>query len=140
MTGSGGLPGSSGDPDRERLPDAERIPDADWESMVSGIEAQSGFVPEMSTDEIRERLEEDEDWVPPAPERIGWRSAPPLFVLSVVGLVGGVGALLVMAIFFRPVPGIAVLVLLGISMASGLLLFLNLPAEHRSDPGGGAQV
>ncbi|WP_101650321.1 hypothetical protein [Brevibacterium ihuae] len=140
MTGPRDPHGPHDGPEWERLPGDERVPDADWDALVTGISDQSGFVPEMSPEEIREQLAEDEDWVPPEPERIGWRSAPPLFVLAIVGLIGGITGLVVLAIFFRPVPGFAVLALLGISMVSGLLLFLNLPEEHREGRGGGAEV
>ncbi|GAA4285579.1 hypothetical protein GCM10022261_31100 [Brevibacterium daeguense] len=132
-------PGSEDVPDWERIPEQDRVPDADWEELVAGLNSEAGFVPEMSAEEIRERLAEDEEWHAPEPEQVGWRKAPPLFVLAVVGVLGGIGTLLVCAIFFRPIPGYLVLVLLAVILVSGLLLFLNLPDE-RGTEGDGARV
>lgn len=126
-------------PEWEQIPEEDRVPDRDWDELVAGLDAETGFVPEMSVEEIRERLEEDEDWHAPEPEQVGWRKAPPLFVLAVVGVLGGIGTLLVCAIFFRPIPGYLVLALLAIILVSGLLLFLNLPDE-RGTRGDGARV
>ncbi|WP_349827751.1 hypothetical protein [Brevibacterium litoralis] len=132
--------GPSGSPDAERAPAEDRVSDEDWRAVVEGLARPTGFVPEMSRDEIREALEDEEEWTPPPAPRVGWRTAAPVVVLGWLMSLGGVAFLLLGAIFFRPLPGWLVLLLVVIVLLGATILFLRLPKDRPSDPGSGAQV
>ncbi|MFB9775147.1 hypothetical protein [Brevibacterium otitidis] len=128
------------DPTWDSLGDGERVADDEWSELVSGINRDYGFVPEMSADEIRDALAEDEEWHPPEPAPVGWRTAPPLFVLGLLGLIGGIIALLLSAFILRALPGFVLAVIIVVILLSTVIVIRHLP-EHRSpDDGDGAQV
>lgn len=133
-------PGPENEPERERAPEGERVADAEWEEFVAGIREQTGFVPEMSRDEVREALEDADDWHPPEPAPIGWRTAAPAVVLAWVAVLGGLTAVVVGAVFFRPIPGWATLALIVVVLLGALTLFIRLPRDRKYDGGDGAEV
>jgi ABC-type branched-subunit amino acid transport system permease subunit len=122
--------------DPEALPEAERIADAEWQAFVAELRGQTAAVPEVSPEEIRDVLD-DEDWSPPEPEPVGWRTASPTLVLGLVGALGGLLALLLGAVFLRPLPGWALLVLLTVTLASAAVLFTRLPGSRNPEADGG---
>lgn len=128
---SGREPGDDGTPGAESLPEGERIDDATWSSFVDNITWRTSPSPDIPPEEVREALD-DEEWVPPEPDPIGWRTTSPSLVLGLIGALGGAFALFVVAVFVRPVPGWILLVLIAVTLASAGVLFTHLP--KRRDP------
>ncbi|WP_051297741.1 hypothetical protein [Brevibacterium album] len=121
------------EPERpEELPAEDRVADADWQDFVDSIRMTTARGSEIAPEEVREALD-DEDWTPPEPAPVGWRTASPALVLGFVGALGGLAALLLGALFLRPFPGWAMLVLLAVTIASAAVLFTRLPRVR--DPG-----
>lgn len=128
------------EPTWDALDDSERVDDTRWEDLVSDINRDQGFVPEMSSDEIRDALAEDEEWQPPDPGPVGWRTASPLFMLGIVGLIGGISALVLSAFLFRGLPGYALVGIIVVILLSTFVLIRHLPQYRSPDDGDGAQV
>ena len=116
--------------EHESLPDAQQVDDATWSSFVDNIQWHTSTAPDVSAAEIDDVLEDD--WTPPDPGPVGWRTSSPSLVLGLIGALGGLLAVLGMAVFLRPVPGWAVLIAVTVTVASAALLFSHLPA--RRDP------
>ena len=128
------------EPTWDALDDSERIDDTQWKDLVSDINRDQGFVPEMSSDEIRDALADDEEWQPPDPGPVGWRTASPLFMLGIVGLIGGITALVLSAFLFRGLPGYALIGIIMVILLSTFVLIRRLPQYRSPDDGDGAQV
>lgn len=119
------------EPAAESLPDDQRIDDTTWSSFVDNIHWHTSTVPDVTPDEIRDVLD-DAEWVPPDPDPIGWRTTSPSLVLGLIGALGGAFVLFVVTVFFRPVPGWLLLVVIAVIVASAAVLFSHLPS--RRDP------
>lgn len=130
--GDGGDPDSpdEGSVDHEALPDAQQVDDDTWSEFVDNLRWHTSGAPEVTPDEIDDVLEDD--WTPPDPGPVGWRTSSPSLVLGLIGSLGGLLAILTMAVFLRPAPGWAVLVAVTVTVASALVLFSHLPT--RRDP------
>lgn len=116
--------------DHEALPDAQQVDDDTWSEFVDNLRWHASSAPEVTPDEIDDVLEDD--WTPPDPGPVGWRTSSPSLVLGLIGSLGGFLAVLTMAMFVRPVPGWAVLVAVTVTVASALVLFSHMPT--RRDP------
>ncbi len=133
-------PGQS-EPEWERLNESERVSDDDWNSVVAGFDSPPAVNSEMPADLVADEISARYDnWQQPPPPEVGWRHADPLFVLAVIAVLGGIATLLIGALFFRPMPGWLVLVLICCVLAGGLLLFRRLPNERRDPGDDGASV
>lgn len=132
-----GNEGDERDPEEERTPDTESLPahervdDSTWSSFVDNITWHTSPSPDIPPDEVREALDEEE-WVPPEPDPIGWRTTSPSLVLGLFGALGGAIALFIVAIFLRPVPGWLLLITIAVTVGSAAVLFTHLP--QRRDP------
>lgn len=118
-------------PETESLPEDERVDDSTWSSFVDNITWHTSPSPDIPPDEVREALD-DEEWIAPEPEPIGWRTTSPSLVLGLFGALGGAFALFIIAIFLRPVPGWILLVTIAVTVGSAAVLFTHLP--QRRDP------
>ncbi|AOP53697.1 MAG: hypothetical protein ACTMKZ_11435 [Brevibacterium aurantiacum] len=127
-------------PESEQLGDSSRISDSHWEDLVNQIAEPSAMMGDMPADEVRERLEEDEGWEPGPAAPIGWRTASPTLMLSVVATFGAVLLLLLGVIFFRPLPGWFLLVGIAVGLGGAVGLFFHLPTNRSSDGDNGASV
>lgn len=136
MTASGPTPGDD-DQRPEALPESEQIDDDTWSSFVDGIRWHTSSAPEVTPEEIQDVLD-DEDWTPPDPEPVGWRTSSPSLVLGFTGAMGGLFVLFVLAVFVRPVPGWALIVVITVVVASAAVLFSHLPGRRDPFSDGGA--
>ncbi|GAA1868455.1 hypothetical protein [Brevibacterium marinum] len=127
-------------PESERLGDSSRVSDRDWEDLVNQIAEPSAMMGDMPVDEVRERLEEEERWEPGPAEPIGWRTASPTLVLSVIATFGAVLLLLIGTVFFRPLPGWFLLVGIAVGLGGAVGLFFHLPSSRSGDGDNGASV
>lgn len=118
-------------PASESLPDDQRVDDTTWSSFVDNIHWHTSPAPDVMPEEVRDVLD-DADWVPPEPEPIGWRTTSPSLVLGLIGALGGAFVLFVITVFFRPVPGWLLLIVIAVIVASAAVLFSHLPS--RRDP------
>ena len=127
-------------PESERLADSSRISDSHWNDLVNQIAEPSAPMGDIPVDEVRERLEDDEAWEPGPAEPIGWRTASPTLVLSVLATFGAVALLLIGAIYFRPLPGWYLLLGIAVGLGGAVGLFFHLPSTRSADDGDGAAV
>lgn len=128
-------------PEPERIGDSSRISDSHWDDLVARISEPDAPMSEMPVEEIRERLEETERWEPEPAAPIGWRTAPPTFMLSVAATLGAVVLLIVGAVLFRPLPTWFLLVGLAVGIGGAVGLFFHLPTRSRTEGGdNGASV
>ncbi|MDN5550668.1 MAG: hypothetical protein L0G54_08145, partial [Brevibacterium sp.] len=99
-----------------------------------------GMMGDLPADVVSERLDEDEGWEPGPAAPIGWRTASPTLMLSVVATFGAVLLLLLGVIFFRPLPGWFLLVGIAVGLGGAVGLFFHLPTNRSSDGDNGASV
>lgn len=129
-----------GVPDSEKLDENSRISDSAWDDLVGQIAQPSAGMSEIPVEEVREALEEDEGWEPEPAAPVGWRTAPPTLVLSLVSTLGAVVLLLIGVVFFRPVPGWYLLVGVAVGLGGAVGLFFHLPKYRSIDGDNGASV
>lgn len=128
-------------PEPERIgEDRSRVSDDEWASLVDQIAEPSAPMGDMPVDDVREALEATERWEPEPAEPIGWRTASPTLVLSVLAALGAVVLLLVGVIFFRPLPDWYLLIGLAVGVGGAVGLFFHLPKHRSADGGDGASV
>lgn len=132
---------------RNQIPDSEqigedpaRISDSQWEDLVHQIAEPSAAMADIPADDVRDALEENEGWQPGPAEPIGWRTASPTLVLSLLATLGAVVLLLVGVIFFRPLPGWYLFVGIAVGLGGAIGLFFHLPATRKADGDDGASV
>lgn len=128
-------------PESERLGESSKVSDSHWDDLVAQISEPDAAMSEMPVEEIRDRLEATERWQPEPAAPIGWRTAPPTFVLSVLATFGAVVLLIIGAIFFRPLPTWFLLVGLAVGIGGAVGLFFHLPGQSKTEGGdSGASV
>lgn len=127
-------------PESERLGDSSRISDSHWEDLVNQIAEPSAAMGDMPVEEVRDRLEEEEGWSPGPAQPIGWRTASPTLMLSVIATFGAVLLLLIGVVFFRPVPGWYLLIGIAVGLGGAVGLFFHLPKNRSVDGDNGAAV
>lgn len=132
----------SGDsvPEWERLSEDERVRDEDWDAIVADFGRSTAYNSEVSAEEVTEYLEQREDWEGPVVEKVNLSDAQPARVVSLVALVGGILAIIVLVLFVRPVPMWASIVCVVAAAGGGVGAIFTLPKERRHDDDGGAQV
>ena len=132
----------SGDsvPEWERLSEDERVRDEDWDAIVADFGRSTAYNSEVSAEEVTEYLEQREDWDGPVVEQVHLRDAQPARVVSLVALVGGIVALIIMVLFVRPVPMWASVVCVIAAAGGGVGAIFTLPKDRRLDDDGGAHV
>ena len=127
-------------PEWERLSEDERVRDEDWDAIVADFGRSTAYNSEVSAEEVTEYLEQREDWEGPVVEKVNLSDAQPARVVSLVALVGGILAIIVLVLFVRPVPMWASIVCVVAAAAGGVGAIFTLPKERRHDDDGGAQV
>ena len=127
-------------PEWERLSEDERVRDEDWDAIVADFGRSTAYNSEVSAEEVTEYLEQREDWEGPVVEKVNLSDAQPARVVSLVALVGGILAIIVLVLFVRPVPMWASIVCVVVAAAGGVGAIFTLPKERRHDDDGGAQV
>lgn len=128
-------------PDSERIgEDPARISDSQWEDLVQQIAEPAAPMADIPVEEVRDALEESEGWEPGPAEPIGWRTASPTLVLSLLATLGAVVLLLIGVIFFRPLPGWYLLVGIAVGLGGAIGLFFHLPTNRSVDGDDGASV
>ena len=106
------------------------VSDEEWKEVVSALQAESSFVAEMTPNEVREALDEQDGWNKPPPPHIGWRSARPGFLVSLVCACLGVLSLIMTAVFFRDAPSFVVFGLVAVVIGAAIGLFFCIPQER----------
>jgi hypothetical protein len=104
--------------------------EAEWLDLVARLEAtDSELVPEPGPRDFS-MLEDDEDeaFVPPEPAPLG--AGEPLVVLAWLAVAGGPVGLLLIAMFWRGAPTVAVLGIIVLVIAAAGYLISRLPAER----------
>ena len=128
-------------PESETIGDSSRVSDSHWEDVVARLSEPDAPMSEMPVEEIRERLAGAEHWEPEPAAPIGWRTAPPTLMLSVVATFGAVVLLIIGAVLFRPLPQWFLLVGLAVGIGGAIGLFFHLPKQSRTEGGdSGASV
>ena len=128
-------------PESETIGDSSRVSDSHWEDVVARLSEPDAPMSEMPVEEIRERLADAEHWEPEPAAPIGWRTAPPTLMLSVVATFGAVVLLIIGAVLFRPLPQWFLLVGLAVGIGGAIGLFFHLPKQSRTEGGdSGASV
>ncbi|WP_309130371.1 hypothetical protein [Brevibacterium sp.] len=127
-------------PEPEQVGDSSRISDSAWNDLVSRFDDPSGAAADMPSDEVRERLEETERWQPEPAAPIGWRTASPTLMLSVLAAFGALIALLIGVVFFRPLPGWFLPVSIAVLLGGAVGLFFHLPKQRGFGDDNGAAV
>ncbi|EFG47101.1 hypothetical protein HMPREF0183_1621 [Brevibacterium mcbrellneri ATCC 49030] len=127
-------------PEWERLSEDERVRDEDWDAIVADFGRSTAYNSEVSAEEVTEYLEQREDWEGPVVDKVDLRDAQPARVVSLVALVGGILAIIVVALFVRPVPLWGTVMCVAVAAGGGVGAIFTLPKDRRADDDGGAQV
>ncbi len=126
-------------PGPEQVGDSARVSDSLWSDLVGRLDEPSAATADMSAEEVRERLEETERWEPEPAAPIGWRTASPTLVLSMIATFGAIAGVLLGVIFFRPLPGWFLPVSIAVGLGGAVGLFFHLPKQrHLGDDNGAA--
>lgn len=129
------------EPDWDKLDPGNRVDDSQWDSIVASFDTDTAYNSEISADEVSDYLDENDDWEGPVVERIDWLSVPPARVVSVAAMLLGLSALIVGAVFVRPVPMWIVIAGIVSAVGGGLGALYTLPKDRREDDGdSGARV
>lgn len=123
-------------PEWERLKEHERVHDDEWNAIVEDFGRSTAYNSEVSAEEVKEYLEQHDDWEGPVIERVNLHDAQPARVVSLIALVAGVVVLVVLVVFIRPVPTWLALVCVGVAACGGVGAIFTLPRERHDDDGG----
>src|SRR5699024_6798628 len=127
------------DPERSET-DRSRIRAEEWQDLVRQIAEPPAGTGDMPVDEVRAALDASAHWQPEPAEPIGWRPASPTLVLSWAAALGAVALLLIVIIFFRPLPGWYLLIGLAVGIGGAVGLFFHLPQQRSAEDGDGSSV